>query len=208
VRAILRLIFLLVLVGVCLCLWVGIRGWLAKDHLQNSADLVQRLQTQLEQGSTVPAGTTVRSLQSETESAVRLTQDPVWRAFQHLPVVGDDLSAVHAVSVSGHTLSVDALPSIAAVATDVHSLRNRGGDVSAADLAASARRLKAPLATAQDGVHRAQAQIAAVDPSGLFGPVRSGVEEFSQGLDTLNAELSSLIAADNAALKAANALGV
>ncbi len=72
-----------------------------------------------------------------------------------------------------------------------------------AQLLAAARRLKAPLATAQAGVTRARDQIHAVDPSGLFGPVRSGVDEFSQGLDTLSAELASLVAADNAVLKGA-----
>lgn len=201
-RAALRLGFLVVLVLVCLTAWVGIRGVLAKDHLQNSADLVARLQTQLEQGSAGPARTTVADLQDETAEAARLTDDKVWRAYTHLPSVGDDLAAVHAVSVAGHTLSTDALPSIATVAADVHRLRNPGGDLTPAQLVAAARRLKAPLATAQAGVARARAQVDAVDPSGLFGPVRSGVDQFSRGLDQLRTELASLVALDNAALKA------
>ena len=207
-RAILRLVFVLVLVLVCLAAWVGVRGWLAKDHLQTSADLVQRLQTQLEQGSTVPARTTVTNLQNETADAMRLTDDRVWRAAQHLPGVGDDMAAVHAVSLAGHTLSTDALPSIATAAADVHRLRNRGGDATPAELATVARRLKTPLATAQAGVAQAQEQIAAVDPATLFAPVRSGVQEFSSGLDTLSAELASLVAANNAVLKAAGVAGL
>jgi hypothetical protein len=203
VRAALRIVSLLVLVVICLTAWVGVRGWLAKDHLQNAADLVTRLQTQLEQGSSAPARTTVVKLQNETGDASRLTDDRVWRAYRHAPVFGDDLSAVHAVALAGHTLSTDALPSIAAAAADVHTLRNRAGGLTPTQLLAAARRLKAPLATAQAGVTRAREQIHAVDPSGLLGPVRSGVDEFSQGLDTLSAELASLVAADNAVLKAA-----
>jgi hypothetical protein len=71
-----------------------------------------------------------------------------------------------------------------------------------------AKRLKTPLATAQAGVARAREQINAIDPAGLFGPVRTGVRELSSGLDTLSAELASLVAADNAALKAAGAAGL
>jgi hypothetical protein len=208
VRAILRLVFVVVLVLVCLTAWVGVRGWLAKDHLQTSADLVQRLQTQLEQGSSGPANVTVRNLQRETADAMRLTDDRVWRAYQHLPGIGDDMAAVHAVALAGHTLSTDALPSIAAAATDVHSLRNRGGTATPAQLVAAAKRLRTPLTTAQAGVARARDQITAVDPAGLFGPVRTGVQEFSSGLDTLSTELASLLAADAAALKAAGAAGL
>lgn len=207
-RAILRLVFVVVLVLVCLTAWVGVRGWLAKDHLQTSADLVQRLQTQLEQGSSGPANVTVRNLQRETADAMRLTDDRVWRAYQHLPGIGDDMAAVHAVALAGHTLSIDALPSIAAAATDVHSLRNRGGTATPAQLVAAAKRLRTPLTTAQAGVARARDQITAVDPAGLFGPVRTGVQEFSSGLDTLSTELASLLAADAAALKAAGAAGL
>ena len=207
-RAILRLVFVVVLVLVCLTAWVGVRGWLAKDHLQTSADLVQRLQTQLEQGSSGPANVTVRNLQRETADAMRLTDDRVWRAYQHLPGIGDDMAAVHAVALAGHTLSTDALPSIAAAATDVHSLRNRGSTATPAQLVAAAKRLRTPLTTAQAGVARARDQITAVDPASLFGPVRTGVQEFSSGLDTLSTELASLLAADAAALKAAGAAGL
>lgn len=206
-RTALRAIFLLVLVAVCLVGWVGVRGWLAKDHLQTSADLVVRLQSQLERGDAAPAERTLRALQSETDSAAKLTGDRVWRGFGHLPGVGDDMQAVHAVALAGHTLSTDALPAIAAAAPDVNRLRNREGDLTPAQLVAVARRLSGPLATARAGVSQARAQVAAVDPASLFGPVRSGVREFSRGLDTLSAELASLTAADNALLTAAGAAG-
>ena len=208
VRPLLRLVFLVVLVLVLLVAWVGVRGWLAKDHLQNSADLVQRLQVQLERGDTVPARTTLRELQSETGSAVRLTGDRVWGAFGHLPGIGDDMQAVHAVAVSGHTLTTDALPSLTTAASDIHTLRNTGGDLTPKELAAAAQRLKAPLTDAKAGVDRARQEIRAVDAAGLIAPVRSGVVEFSAGLDRLSAELASLLAADSTALKAAGALGV
>lgn len=202
-----RLAFLLVLVVVLLVAWVGVRGWLAKDHLQNSADLVQRLQTQVERGDVTPARTTLRELQSETQSAANLTGDVVWRGFGHLPVVGDDMQAVHVVAVAGHGLTVDALPPLASAASDVHALRSTASGLTPRQLVAAAQRLKAPLVNAKAGVDSARGQIGAVNPAGLFAPVRSGVQQFDSGLDQLSRELASLIAADSAALKAAGALG-
>ena len=204
-RIIARLVFLVVLVLICLTAWVGIRGWLAKDHLQASADLVSRLQTQLEEGSTGPAKDTVTRMQHETADAVRLTGDPVWRAATHLPGVGDDLSAVHQVALSGHTLSTDALPSIAAAAAQVEVLRGGASQSSPAQLVAAAKQLQVPLRTADAGVTRARAQISGVDPAGLMGPVRTGVEQLDSGLATLQGTLATLIRLDSTGLKAAAA---
>ena len=131
----------------------------------------------------------------------------MWRAAQHLPWGGDDLRAVHAVSVAGHTLSVASLPAVTAAAADVNRLTGSDGQLTPIQLLAVARRLQAPLATAQTGVRQAQAQIGAVDPASLMGPVRTGVEQFSSGLDTLATELKSLVTTDAAAIKAGTALG-
>jgi hypothetical protein len=207
VRILARVLFLAVLVVICLAAWVGIRGWLAKDHLEASADLVSRLQTQLEEGSTGPAQDTVTRMQHETADAVRLTGDPVWRAATHLPGVGDDLSAVHQVAVSGHTLSTDALPSIAAAAAQVEVLRGGAGQSSPAQLVAAAKRLQAPLRTANAGVTLARSQISSVDPAGLTGPVRTGVDQLDSGLGTLQRTLASLIQLDGVGLKASAAAG-
>lgn len=205
VRTLLRLFFLVVLVLVLLVGWVGIRGWLAKDHLETSADLVQRLQLQVERGNTVAAQRTLRDLQSHTASSVRLTGDVVWRGAGHLPVIGDDLQAVHTVAITGHTLSTQALPPLTAAAADINALRSVG-QLTPAQALAAARRLKAPLATAKAGVDQARSEIHAIDPAGLIGPLRTGVRELSDRLDQLSGELTSLIAADNTALRAAGAL--
>jgi hypothetical protein len=206
VRALLRSFFLLVLVLVLLAAWVGVRGWLAKDHLETSADLVQRLQVQVERGNTGTAQRTLRDLQNHTGSAVRLTGDAVWRGTGHLPFVGDDLQAVHTVAIIGHTLSTEALPPLAAAAADIDALRS-AGQLTPAQALAAAQRLRAPLTTAKAGVDQARTEIHAVDPAGLIGPLRTGVRQLSDRLDQLSVELTSLIAADSAALRAAAAVG-
>jgi Tfp pilus assembly protein FimT len=206
VRTLLRLVFLVVLALVLLGAWVGVRGWLAKDHLETSADLVQRLQLQVERGNTVSAQRTLRDLQGNTDSAVRLTGDMVWRGAGHLPFVGDDLKAVHAVAVTGQTVSSQALPPLVAATADISSLRS-ASSLTPAQAVAAARRLKTPLATAKTGVDEARTQIHAVDQSGLVGPVRTGVRELAERLDQLGGELTSLVGADDAALKAVGAAG-
>ena len=206
-RTLLRLVSVVALVLFCLAVWVGVRAWLAKDHLENAAAEVKQLQTQVERGQTKPATATLSRLQGETKDAVRLTGDPIWRAAQHLPVVGDDLRAIHVVSVAGHTVSIDSLPPLAQAAADVGQVSATGAGLSPAQLIAAARRLKAPLTTAQAGVATAQAQIATIDTSQLFSPVRTGVNQLSSGLQTLHTELTALLTADKAALQAAAALG-
>jgi hypothetical protein len=205
VRPLLRLFFLLVLVLVLLTAWVGVRGWLAKDHLETSADLVQRLQVQVERGDTTAAQRTLRDLQAHTASAVRLTGDVVWRGAGHLTVVGDDLKAVHTVAVTGHTLSIDALPPLTAATADIKALRSTG-QLTPAEAIAAARRLKTPLATAKTGVDQARTEIHAIDLTGLVAPLRTGVRELGDRLDQLSVELTALVAADNAALRAAGAV--
>jgi len=206
VRTALRVTSVVVVILICLGAWVGVRGWLAKDHLEASADLVSRLQTQLERGDASAARQTLVKLQNETGDAVKLTGDPVWRATQHLPG-GSNLRAVHAVSVAGHTLSVASLPAVTAAAADVNRLTSSTGALTPVQLLAAARRLRAPLATAQTGVRQAQAEIGAVDPATLMGPVRDGVDQFNSGLSTLATELQSLVTTDNAVIKAGAALG-
>jgi hypothetical protein len=204
-RTVLRLVFLVVLAVVLLGAWVGVRGWLAKDHLETSAELVQRLQLQVERGNTASAQRTLRDLQGHTASAVSLTGDVVWRGAGHLPFVGDDLHAVHTVAVTGHTVSTQALPPVVAATADISSLRSLSS-LTPAQAIAAARRLKTPLATSKAGVDRARSEIHAVDPAGLMGPIRTGVRELADRLDQLGTELSALVAADDAALKAAGAL--
>lgn len=206
VRPLLRLFFLVVLVLVLLAAWVGVRGWLAKDHLETSADLVQRLQVQVERGDTISAQRTLRDLQANTASSVRLTGDVVWRGAGHLPFIGDDLRAVHTVAVTGHTLSLQALPPLTAATKDIAALRSPGS-LTPAQAITAARELKAPLATAKSGVDQARTQIHAIDLAGLIGPLRTGVRQLGDRLDQLSVELTALVAADNAALQAAGALG-
>jgi hypothetical protein len=203
VRLVLRLVFLVVLVAIGLTAWVGIRGWLAKDHLENAADLASRLELQIEQGNTRSAQASVTQMQGETRAAVRLTGDPVWRAYSHLPGYGPDLRAVHRVAVSGHTMATQALPSIAQVSGQVNQLRQGLGEDTPAQLLAAAKAVRTPLSTADAGVKAARAQIATVDPAQLHQPIRSGVEKFDSELGTLQSALDTLTTLDAKVLKVA-----
>lgn len=202
-RLALRLAFLVVLVAIGLTAWVGIRGWLAKDHLENAADLASRLELQIEQGNTRSAEASVAQMRDETASAVRLTGDPIWRAYAHLPGYGPDLSAVHQVAVAGHTMATQALPSIAQVSGQVNQLRQGLGEDTPAQLRAAAKAVRTPLSTADAGVKLARGQIATVDPAQLHEPIRSGVERFDRELGNLQTALDTLTTLDAQALKAA-----
>ncbi|HET8617223.1 MAG TPA: DUF4012 domain-containing protein [Actinomycetales bacterium] len=173
----------LALVGVVVVLtaWLGARGWLAKRHLENAAVLVPRLEQQAEKGQ--PDRAALASLQDETESARRLTSDPVWRVASHLPWVGDDLSAVGAAARAVDTVADDAVPPLVRVAgtLDPTALRPKGGRFDLKPLTQA----QAPLRQADAALTRAQAMISPYlaggrDAGTLLGPVDRAVTKLGR----------------------------
>lgn len=183
----LRWVLLAVLLVVTLgATWVGVRGWLAKGHLEASVGLAQEVQGQLGGGDLAAVPSTVARLQGEASSAQRLTSDPVWRAAEVLPFAGPNLSSVRAVSGVLDTVVDDAVVPVADVAAsvDLEAFNPDGGVV---DLA--------PLVEAQPAVARAARTIAEqrrvaeeIDSSGALAPVVGAVDQLRDVLGTVDVQ--------------------
>lgn len=94
-RGIVALRVALALLGifVLLALYLGVRGMLAANHLKKASDRVSRVQQEIEKSltsGTVPKGVIAdaTTASGDTSSAASLTNDPVWKAAGHLPLVG------------------------------------------------------------------------------------------------------------------------
>ncbi|WP_378147682.1 DUF4012 domain-containing protein [Cnuibacter sp. UC19_7] len=74
--------------------WVGVRGVLAKDHLEAAIPLAKSTQDQIVDGSTDGASADARALADHARAAADLTSDPIWRAGELVPWVGPNLRAV------------------------------------------------------------------------------------------------------------------
>ncbi|GIG37965.1 DUF4012 domain-containing protein [Cellulomonas pakistanensis] len=125
------------------------------------------------------------ALQDAAARAAAASDDPVWRLAEHLPLVGDDLTAVAVVSSAADGLVRDAAPGLlAAVAAVVDGRAEPATNAPSGwvDLAALADAAPA-AARAADVVDRLRADLAAIDPDGLVGPVAGPVADLRGALD-------------------------
>ena len=189
-----------VTLAIAVTAWIGVRGWLAKDHLEKASALVPRLEQQARQGGT---GTDdLMALQRETGAARDLTGDAMWSGAQHLPWVGDDLAAMRTTARAVDTVATRAVPPLLAVAhaVDPKTLRPRSSRM---DLQAL-QKLQAPLRQADQALKQAQIMLSPYVGQGdhadsLVEPLRQAITRLVDELDTL-ADLTA------AATKAADLL--
>jgi hypothetical protein len=144
----------------------------SRDHLEQAATLVQQLRRQLT--AVDPAATqTLARLQIETRAARADLDDPIWRAGAHLPVAGDDLTAVRAIASTLDDLARDGLPQLVATAGLVRagSLVPRDGRIDLTPL----QRAAPQLVAADAAMRRARDAVGAITVGRLAAPIRVAV---------------------------------
>jgi len=167
--------------------WLGVRGWLATQHLRSAVTLAGRVQD----GLTANDGTTTLDaaggLRSEVSSAVDLTGDPIWRGAEFIPFIGDDLRAVRQVSIVLSSVAESAVLPVAQVADrfGVDTFKPVDGVL---DLQ--------PLVDARPAVDRAdstltsQLEVAqAIDTSGTVSQVTDAVDQLVDVLGSASAQV-------------------
>jgi hypothetical protein len=190
-RRTLRVILLVVGAVVVLTVaWVGIRGYLASRHLQAAVGLAQDVQTQVLDNDGAAALATAAQLGDEVHAARDLTGDPVWRAVEVLPVVGDDLTAVRQVSEVLSTVADDAITPVAGVASSVSIDAFKPVD-GAIDLA--------PLIEAQPAVTRADTTLGSqlriaqgIDTTRTVGQVKDAVAQLVDVLGRASGQVDAV----------------
>ncbi|UUZ57643.1 DUF4012 domain-containing protein [Nocardioides sp. B-3] len=166
--------------------WTGWTGWQAAQRLQDARDAVRDLRAAVEADDADARSAAADRLIVEARGARAATDGPWWGALGHLPVVGDDLGAVSALSASLDELASIAVPPLLEAADLLPDVQaGRGVDLRAPD------RLATPVATAAAAAARAEDPVADVDAGGPVGPVRDGVEEYVDELDGLARGLAS-----------------
>ncbi|MFT3860236.1 DUF4012 domain-containing protein [Micropruina sp.] len=147
--------------------WLGMRVLTVKSELEAAQATVNSARSGT--GDTEAA---IRTIASHAQTAARATDDPVWSAFEILPFVGDNLRAVRLASQSLDALASDlAVPALDAV--------------NAEDSTPVLTRLMQILQRATPRVVTLSDEIAQVRQSAaLVGPVRTGVSQVTDVLDT------------------------
>jgi hypothetical protein len=162
--------------------WVGIRALLAKNELEAAVPLATRITDSIGDGDTAAARQTSRELVSHTMSAASLTSDPIWRAFEILPWVGDDLRAVRDVAGSVDGLARDAVTPVLDLTETfgLEQFKPVDGRLDVQPLI-DAQPTVAEAAAATAAAHR---RVQAIDTSGTFGPVTDAVVRLSGLVET------------------------
>ena len=167
--------------------WVGIRGYLAAQHLRAAVGLAEIVQARVVGDDGTGALSSAESLQREVTAARSLTSDPVWRATEFVPFVGDDLEAVRQVAGVLSSVADDAIVPVAGIAStvSVDSFKPVDGVV---DLA--------PLVAAQPAVSRADESLASqlrivrdIDTSGTVQQVGDAVGQLEEVLSRASAQV-------------------
>jgi hypothetical protein len=191
-RRVRRVSGVVLLVVVALVAWIGVRGWLAKGHLEDAAALVPRIEQQARAGH--PSATDLKQLQQETSAARGLTSDAIWSGAMHLPGVGDDLAAVRASAVAASTVAKDAVPPLLQVAhtLDPAVLRPKNGRIQLEPLVQA----RSPLRAADAALTRARSVLAPFVGDGqqagsLLRPVDDAVTRLGRQIDRVASDTAT-----------------
>ncbi|MEI5583399.1 MULTISPECIES: DUF4012 domain-containing protein [unclassified Agromyces] len=170
-------VLLLAIIGLAIAGWqIAERGLAAKAELEKAIPLAQQAQDQILAGDQEGATATVDQLAVHAAEARTQTDDPLWRAFEWVPTVGENLKAVRVTSVSvdelvegvvrpATTLSLDALKPVDG-AIDVAALTELSG----------------VLTGVADTIEQVSADLDSVDREQLIGPVADGVGQLDEAV--------------------------
>lgn len=177
----------LIIVGVLVLgsvTWLASRVLVVKTDLEASQALVGQLQAEITSGDFSTLSSTGAELEAKSASAVAGTRDLTWRAAEFIPLAGENLRAVRAVSES-----IDAIVSEVAVpAIDVASsfdLTARDPVTGGFDIA-PLKDVEAIAATAQTVFTESVDRMAAIDASATVGPVSAAVTMLNDMLAKAN----------------------
>jgi Protein of unknown function (DUF4012) len=191
-----------VVVLVAAVAWVGVRALLAKAELQSAVPLAAQIQSEIVAGNGDAANQASKSLSIHASKAASLTSDAVWRAFEFVPMLGENLTAVRELASVVDEVSTDAIAPLSAVAGGIQL-----SDFEPVDGAVNVQPLidaQPPVAAASAALARAELKMQAIDTSGTVSVIGNAKSE----LESAVAKAAQAVdAADRAVRLVPNILG-
>lgn len=185
-RVVLWVVLALVLLLILAVAWIGVRGFLARGHLERAVGDVNTLRSQLTGGDTAAVQGTAKHLQDEAGAARSLTGDPIWGASQYIPFFGTNLRAVRQVSVVVDDVARNAVTPVSGVvgkfSTDSFAPKNGKIDLQPIEDAQPA------VAKATSTLQRAERDAQAIDTSATLSPVTTAVGQLRNALQSASAQ--------------------
>jgi hypothetical protein len=171
--------------------WVGIRGAMAVNELQQATPLAEQVRHNIETADGAAAALSGEKLARHAGAAAALTSDVVWRAFEFVPLLGPNLTVIRELAGTVDDVAKGAILPLSTLA----------GTIQPRDFSPVDGRINVqPLIDAQPAVTeaalsltRAQARIAAIDSRAVLAPLAAAhaslaslVTSTSAGVDALD----------------------
>lgn len=182
-----RSVALLVVVVVVAIGWWGWTAWQVQRDLTAARDDVEELRAALSARDAVGARRSLEELQDHATSADARTDGPTWAVLKPLPFVGDDASGVATVSSVLHDLSTTGMAQLIDVSEDLDGLTPQAGRVNLDAIA----ELVAPVQAGRDAFREADARLAAEDPTGYVGRLRTSYDELADQVSGISDSLDA-----------------
>jgi hypothetical protein len=174
--------------------WVGVRGLLAKNALDEAVPAASVLAKQISAGDRAAAQRSLMKLKSNASEAAALTSDPVWRAVEVLPLVGPNLTAVRQAADIVDDVARDAVAPIVGISATV-SL-DKFAPVNGAVQLQPLIDAQPGLAAAAEALNTAEKRSRAIDNKNVLGPVAAAVTKLQ---DTVSQATEVVDTVDRAA---------
>jgi hypothetical protein len=145
--------------------WVGSRAFEAKGSLERAQTILGELEKQAGDGDFVAIVASNDELQRETANAVDMSSDPVWRAFEYVPVAGKNLVAFREIAAVVDSIATGAVdPIVSSVGGGFERFAPVDGRIDVQLVA----EVSASVATADDTLIGAAARLETVDAEGTI----------------------------------------
>jgi len=149
-------------------IWVGVRAIQAKNALESAQTLVSDIQNKVKAQDFEGAVADAEKLESETAIAANRTSDPVWRAFEFIPVLGSNLTGVRQIAEVVDEIATGAVNPLMGVAGGgLDSFKPVDGRLDI-DLI---RKVSGAVAQADDALTAASTKLNAIDTSSTVSVV-------------------------------------
>ena len=182
--------------------WVGVRGVHAKVELESAIPLASKIQREVLAGDGEEAARLAADLAVHTATAASLTSDPVWRAFELVPILGSNFTVVRELAFVVDDVSQTAITPLVELAsvTDLSDFELIEGSIDLQPLVDA----RPPIAAASAALAISKKAVQGIDTTETLDVVRSAAEK----LETAVAEaMASVDVADRAVRLVPNMLG-
>ena len=156
--------------------WVVLRGVAARSALADTIPLSHQVSADLQMGNARAAGLVIDTIGEHASTAVSLTSDPVWHAYQFVPFIGQNLRALGGIADTMSSLATQARAPFTSLGSQfsVAGLLPSDGHIDINELVAARPDINAANMVIQAASQRANQ----IDTTFTLPPVDAGVKQF------------------------------